>query len=484
MSFINNKALIGMSWAALERLISQLIQLTISIVLARLLLPSDYGIIGMLAIFMAISQTLMDSGFANALIQKKDRCDIDYYTAFYFNIIVGIILYLLIYLLAPWIAEFYHMPILKNVTRVYTLSLVINSLSIVQAVKFQIELRFKELALISISTVFFAGIIGVILAYNGFGVWALVLQAILSSLFRTLFLWYFAHWTPKFVISFESFNKMFSFGSKLLCSSLISTIYNNIYTLIIGKKFSSADVGFYNRGSNFAYLPTSTITGVIISVNYPILAKLQDNDKALIETYTQLLQAPLFILYPILVGLATLGNSFISILIGDKWLPCVGIMQILCVGYFFNPLTHLNLNLLYVKGRSDIVLKLEILKKPIAFAILLLTIPLGLKWMVIGQACYEFIAYIFNCHYTGKILNYGFIEQIKKIIPIIFRAYTMGAIIMITSPLFETDIYKLSGGIFIGILSYGILCHMMKDSTYIAIKNIISQKIKKNNTTK
>lgn len=483
MSSINNKAFIGMSWTALERLASQLIQLTISIVLARLLLPSDYGIIGMLAIFMAISQTLMDSGFANALIQKKDRCDIDYYTVFYFNIIIGGVLYLLFYILAPWIADFYNMSILKSITRVYTLTLIINSLSIVQSVKFQIELKFKELALISISTVFFTGIIGIILAFNGFGVWALVFQSILSSLFRTIFLWYFAHWTPKFIFSLESFNKMFSFGSKLLCSGLINTIYNNIYTLIIGKKFSSAEVGFYNRGSNFAYLPTSTITGVIVSVNYPILAKLQDNNNALIETYTKLLQAPLFFLYPLLIGLATLGNPFITILIGDKWLPCVSIMQILCIGYFFNPLTHINLNLLYVKGRSDLVLKLEFIKKPIAFSILLLTIPLGIKWMVIGQACYEFIAFSLNCHYTGKILNYGFIDQIKKIIPIIFRAYTMGAIIIITCPLFETDIHKLFGGVFIGIISYGILCHLMKDTTYIAIKNIILQKIK-NKTTK
>ena len=483
MNSINNKAFTGMSWTALERLVSQLIQLTISIVLARLLLPSDYGIIGMLAIFMAISQTLMDSGFANALIQKKDRCNIDYYTVFYFNIIIGIILYLFFYILAPWIADFYHMPILKSVTRVYTLTLVINSLSIVQSTKFQIELRFKELALISICTVFFTGIIGIILALNGFGVWALVCQAILSSLFRTLFLWYFARWTPKFIFSFESFNKMFSFGGKLLCSSLINTIYNNIYTLIIGKRFSSAEVGFYNRGSNFAYLPTSTITGVIVSVNYPILAKLQDNNNALIKTYAKLLQAPLFFLYPLLIGLATLGNPFITLLIGEKWIPCVSIMQILCVGYFFNPLTHINLNLLYVKGRSDLVLKLEFIKKPIAFSILLLTIPLGIKWMVLGQACYEFIAFILNCHYTGKILNYGFIHQIKKIIPIIFRAYTMGAIIIITSPLFDTNICKLFGGILIGVISYGILCHIMKDSTYIAIKNIILQKMN-NNTTK
>lgn len=476
MSSLNNKVFIGMSWTALDRIVSQLVQLAISVVLARLLLPSDYGIIGMLAIFMAISQSLIDSGFASALIQKKDRNDIDYCTAFFFNIFIGGILYLLIYILAPYIADFYQMPILKSVTRVYTLSLIINSLSIVQTVKFQVELRFKELALISISTVFFTGIIGVILAYNGLGVWALVFQFIISSSLRTLFLWYFSHWTPRLVFSIESLNKMFSFGSKLLCSGLINTIYNNIYTLIIGKKFSSADVGFYNRGSNFAYLPTNTITSTIISVNYPILAKLQDNNKVLIETYTKLLQPPLFILYPVLIGLATLGDSFIAVLIGNKWLPCVSIMQILCIGYFFNPLTHINLNLLYVKGRSDLVLKLEFIKKTIAFVILFLTIPLGITWMVVGQACYEFIAFVLNCHYTGKILNYGFIKQMRKIIPIMFRAYFMGVIIIITSHLFYTDLSKLLGGFLIGFISYAILCHMMKDPTYETLKNRILQK--------
>ncbi len=474
---LKSKSMKGMAWTGASRLTTKVVQFLVGIVLARLLMPEDYGIIGMLAIFIAIAQTFIDSGFASALIQKKDRTETDYSTVFYFNFVISLFLYGLFYVSAPWIADFYSMPVLTDVIRVVTLALIINGLTIVQTAKLTIDLNFRLQAIASVMSVVLSGTIAIILAYKGWGVWALVFQGLFSAVVRAAILWTFSRWKPKRAFSYSSFQRLFSFGSKLLCSGMINTIYENLYTLVIGKTFSAAEVGFFNRGDHFAQLPTQTVQEMVVKVNYPILSSMQDDDAKLVTTYQKLLTAPVFLLYPLLVGLIVLAAPLVEFLIGAKWLPCVPILQIICVGCMFDPLTHINLNLLYVKGRSDLVLRLELIKKPIGFFILFVSIPFGILWMCAGRSLYSFIAFVFNCYYTKKMLDYGFYAQMRALFPIIVRSLLMGVAVFVIT-LYVTDVLaKLLIGILVGSLVYAILCYLMKDKTYMDIMQLVQKRL-------
>lgn len=467
-----------MSWTTLDKLGTELIQFLITIVLARLLMPSDYGIIGMLAIFIAISDTLLDSGFGNALIQKKDRTETDYSTVFYFNIVIGIVLYLILFVSAPWIANFYDMPILTDVLRVYMLTIIIHSLCIVQVAKLKIDLRFKVITLVSLPTIILTGFVGIVFAYHGFGVWALVYQALAQSLFRCGFLWWFAHWKPHLVFSVQSFQQLFSFGSKLLASSLINTVYSNIYTLVIGKTFSSVEVGYFNRANHFVYLPSKQTKNIVLSVSFPILTRMQDNRENLLNAYSKMVTVPMTLLFPLMIDLAILASPIVSILIGDKWLPSVYIMQILAIGYMFSPLSHINLNLLYVKGRSDLVLRLELIKKAFGFLILFSTLPFGIFWMIIGKAFYGFLAFVFNCYFTKKILDYGFWEQMKSLLPILVRSVLMGVLVWFVAGMCDNNWVKVIIGFFVSGVSYISLCWVMHDSTFLELRKMLFTKVR------
>ena len=478
-SELKSKAVSGIIWTSFERFGAYLIQLIISIILARILSPEDFGIIGMTVIFMLIANTLLDSGFGNALIQNKNRNETDYSTAFYFNLAVGIILYILLYISSPYIADFYNTQLLTPVCRALGLSLIFNSLTIAQTAKLTIEFKFKELSIITIITQFITGIIGIILAYLDYGVWALVFQNVGSCILRTILIEYYTKWYPSKPFSKESFYKMFGFGSKLLCSSIINTIYNNLYTLIIGKIYSPREVGYYAQGDKFAVLPSNIFLSVIMKVAYPLMAEVQDNTEKLRTSYKKILRTPIFILYPVLTLIIIYAEPIIILLIGEKWLPSVPILQILCLGTFFDPLTHINLNILYVKGRTDLVLKLEVVKKTIAFIILFSMIPLGLWWLCAGRAIYGFIAYSINCHYTKKIIDFSFWEQMKYNLPIILKSLLMGMISILSTVYVETYITKIIIGFIVGLFSYYAIAKLSKDESFIDIMNIIKSKKKK-----
>lgn len=465
-----------MAWTGFERIASIGIQFVIGIIIARLLSPEDYGIMGMLTIFIAIAQTFLDSGFANALIQKKDRTNIDFSTVFYFNTIISFILYAIMFIAAPFIAAFYNMPILTDITRIVTISLIINGLSIVQTAKLSIDLNFRLQAIASILSVILSGISGIFIAILGYGVWALVSQTIIAASVRTIILWIFSSWKPMFAFSIKSFKALFAFGSKILCSGIINTIYQDLYTLVIGRYFSAADVGFYNRANQFSFLPANTMTQTILKVNFPILSQYQDDNNQLLQAYKKLLRVPIFILYPIMFGIIAIASPLVEILLGNKWLPCVPILQILCLGYMWSPLTHINLNLLYVKGRGDLVLKLEFIKKPIAFIILFASIPFGLIGMCIGRAFYFFLAFALNCFYTNKILNYSFKNQIKELQTILLNSLIMFGIIYLLIQSISTALLKIIMGIVIGCVSYIILALIMKDESLKDLDNILRQK--------
>lgn len=481
MSSLRKEAIKGMSWSAVEKFASQAITFILGIVMARLLMPSDYGIIGMLSIFMAIASTIADSGFGSALIQKPKKTREDYSTFFLFNLGISTLLYLILFFSAPWIADFYHTPILKDVTRVVTLQLILNALFNAHSTKLRIDLRFKEISIISMISQILTGAVGVFLAYKGWGVWALVWQALFSCIIRGgLNILYLKGWMPGVSFSKDSFHALFGFGSKILASSLINTIYGNLYTLIIGRKFTSSEVGYYNRGVQLASFPSNVAMEMILGVNYPILARLQDDNARLVQAYRKMLTLPLFILYPAIIGLGVLAEPVVGLLLKEKWLPCVPFLQVMCFGAVFTPLTHINLNLLYVKGRSDLVLKLELIKKPIGFSLIFLTMQFGIMWLMVGKALYEFIAFSFNCHYTGKILGYGWKEQMREIVPILIKAILMGVVVYLVSMVLSGWWAKLIIGIATGITTYLLIAVLTKDDSLREILSILKGLFRKN----
>lgn len=471
----SSKVAIGMGWTLVERMSVQVCQFVIGILLARLLSPSDYGTIGMLAIFMAIAQSLLDSGFNRALIQKKDRTNVDYSTVFYFNLVVSIVLYALFFMAAPYIADFYHTPIIKDVSRVIFLSVVINAFSIVQTAKLTIELNFKLQSLATIISVVVSGTIGVVFAYSGYGVWALVAQGISSALVRTFILWMFSHWKPLLTFSKESFISLFSFGSKLLIGDFIHTIYTNLYTLVIGRTFSSSNVGYYNLSNTYALLPYSIFSQVVNKVIFPILSEKQEDNAELLNVYNKLFKVPMFLYVPLMFGIAALAEPLVCILIGEKWIDCVPLLQILCIGYVFAPMSAINLNLLYVKGRSDISLKLDFIKKPLGLLLLFTSIPLGIWWMCFGKALYELVAFAANCYYTKKILNNGFKEQFFAILPILLYSTAMFACILLVNQLFSSYWLMLIVGFILGLGIYVGLAAYFKEEALKTYYRIIKK---------
>lgn len=474
---LKDKAVSGAMWRIVEISVNQVVTFVVGIILARILSPEDYGVVGMLTIFFAVAGCFGDCGFGTALVQNKGRTDEDYSTAFIFNVAASLVLYVILFVSAPYIALFYNTPILCDITRVSALSFIISGLTGIQYSRLNIDLKFKFRSQISILGQLISCATGLILAFLGFGVWALVFQGIASSIITGIVLWLSSGWKPKLIFSTKSFRRLWSFGVNMLGSALINKIYNNLYTLVIGKCYSSASVGMYNRANGYASLPTNIIMDMSLGINFPILVKLQDDRDRLLSAYEKLLKVPIYILYPLLLGLIVLAEPTIQVMIGDKWLPCVPYLQILCVGYMFYPLNGLNVNLLIVKGRPDLVLKLDLFKKPIGILLLVAAIPFGIMWMMVGKALYSLIVYAMNCYYTNKILDYGFIKQVKVLIPILLNSIVMGAVIIFATYFIESNIVKLAVGIPLGAILYASVGYLRRDDALFEIINIVKSKI-------
>ena len=474
---LKDKAVSGAMWRIAELFCNQIAAFVIGIILARLLAPEDYGVIGMLAVFFSVASCFKDCGFGTALVQNKNRTEEDFSTAFIFNVGSSILIYLVLFIAAPFIADFYNMPILTNVTRVSAISFIISGLTGIQYTKLNIDLRFKFRSQLSILATILTGVTGISLAFMDFGVWALVFQGLVSGIIIGIVLWYCSGWKPKLVFSTKSFKSLWKFGSNMLGSGIINAIYNNLYTLVIGKCYNPVSVGMYNRANGYASLPASVVMDMSLGLNFPLLAKIQDDRERLINAYEKLLKVPFYVLYPVLIGLIVLAEPLIQVMIGDKWLPCVPYLQILCVGYMFYPLNGLNVNLLMVKGRPDIVFKLDLIKKPLGIFLLVVAIPFGIIWMMVGKAAYSVIVYSMNCYYTNKLFDYGFIKQIKVLIPIILNSLLMGAVVFFSVYFLQSNVLKLILGIPLGIFTYSVVGFLRKDDALFEIINIVKSKL-------
>jgi teichuronic acid exporter len=453
-SSLTNQTVKSVAWSAVERFSVQAIQFVISIILARLVAPSEYGLIAMLTIFIAIAQSFVDSGFSNALVQKKNRTETDFSTVFYFNIVISLLVYIILFISAPYIALFYKEPLLELVCKWMGLSLIIQGLSVVQIAKLTVLLDFKTQAKASLIAVIISGLLGVFLAYHGYGVWALLVQSLLNNLLNTFFLWVFAKWIPKLIFSWQSLKTLFSFGSKLLLSGLLHTVYINLYTLVIGRKYSAMDVGYFNQSSLLARFPSVSLMAIISRAIYPIQCENKDDDEVLYSSFINYLRMSCYIIFPIMIGLAVVAKPLILVLLTDKWLPMSDLLSILCLGYMWIPIMVMNNQILNVKGRSDYFLKSEVIKKIVGIVILLVTIPFGLTVICIGLFVYNLFDMIIIIYYSKKVIDIGYYKQFESVFPIFSLSVAMGGIIYLSLLITSNAYLQLSLGVLIGIVSY------------------------------
>ena len=474
MEELKEKTLSGVKWSALGRFSTQGVSFVISILLARVLTPSDYGVVGMIGIFMAIAQTFIDSGFGSALIRKKDCTDTDYSTAFYFNAVVGVVCYLILFISAPFIARFFSTPILKDIVRVLSINLFLGSLTIVQGAKLTAAVDFKSQAKISLVTTIVSGCIGLIMAYNGYGVWSLVYQSVASSVVRTILFWFVTKWKPQHTFSKQSFKYLFGFGSKILSASLLHTIYSNLTTILIGKFYTPKDLGYYTRGEGLAILPSSNITGVLQSVTYPILSKIQDDDERLIQVYRKYIRITSMVIFFGMFLMASLAEPLIITLFTSKWQDSVIYLQVFCLAYMFDHLCQLNLNILYVKGRSDLVLRLEVIKKTISISMIVAAIPFGVLAICISRALYTQIAVIINTYYTGKLFGLGYFAQVKDFFRYLICSFfaVLPAFILTYTSLSEMAVLFI--GAITSCLFYWLL--VRRDEGFIELLNLVQKR--------
>ncbi|MCG9639522.1 lipopolysaccharide biosynthesis protein [Vibrio sp. Isolate34] len=418
MSSIKRKTANGLKWSAIERILTQFVQLIVMLYLARLLGPEAFGLIGMLAIFIAVSQVLIDSGFTSALIRKKDVVDEDFTTAFLFNVVSSLVCYLLLYISSETIAEFFKQPELITLTKVISIVIIINSLTIVQKAMLTIAMDFKTQAKASIISVLISSFVAIIFALNEFGVWSLVAQTITMSICNAIMLNIFCPWKPRLAFSLLSFRYLFNFGSKLLLSGILDTIYKNIYQVIIGKYFNVGQVGQFTQANQVSSVPAITMTSIIQRVTYPMLSKMQGDSTQLESAYLLTLRLAAAVIFPLLFGLAVTAEWLITTILGSEWAMAAELVTILSVGFLLYPIHAINLNLLQVKGRTDLFLKLEVIKKILITVILFITVPLGIKAMCVGLTIHSYIALVINTYYTGKIANLSLKRQIYSLLPI------------------------------------------------------------------
>ncbi len=444
----------GFVWSGIERFSIQGIGFLLSIIIARIVSPSSYGLIVMIQVFLSFSQIFIDGGFANALIQKKDRSAIDYYTVFLFNLAVAVGLYALFFFAAPYIASFYNESQLTSLTRVISLSLILSSLSIVQRAKLTIELDFKTQTKAGILAVIISGICGVVCAYSGMEVWALVIQSLISQIVISFSLMYFSRWTPRLQFSTESFKKMFSYGSKLMASNLITGIYINLANLIIGKKYSAADLAYYNRGFTLTQFPSANIAEVMNRIIFPVLTSLQDDKKKLIEAYEKYLHLSNYIILPLMMLLIVLAHPLIEILLTEKWLSAVPYIQIYSLNFMLYAVMLQTGNPVSAIGHSGILLKYQFVKRSVSFFLLIATVGISVKavcWGVLASSVFEVII---NMYVLRKEIGIGFRKQIKPQMDVALSVGIMGICVFLWTLITKSAYFQLFIGSLIGMLTY------------------------------
>ncbi len=466
-------------WRFAERCGAQLVTFVVSIVLARILVPEDYGTIALVTVFTTILQVFVDSGLGTALIQKKDADDLDFSSVFYFNFIVCLILYAGMFIAAPSIARFYGDVSLIAIVRVISLTIVISGVKGIQQAYVSRHMLFKRFFFSTIGGTVFSAFLGIAMAYAGYGVWALVVQQLSNTAIDTLILWLTVKWRPKRSFSWKRLEELLSYGWKLLVSALLDTGYNNITNLIIGKVYSSSDLAFYNQGDKFPKVIVSNINTSIDSVLLPSMSNVQNDRQGVKRMTRRAIKTSTYVMAPLMMGLAFCADSIVRVILTDKWLPCVLYMQIFCFTYMFWPIHTANLNAIKALGRSDLFLKLEIIKKIVGIVILLFTMRISVKAMAYSMIVTSILGQVINSWPNYKLLNYGYFEQIKDILPSIVLATVMGVLISLIRLLNIAPGFMLLIQMVLGVVIYIYGSYILKLESFEYLLDMIKSFIKR-----
>ena len=450
----------------MERGGTQGVQFIVQIVLARLLLPEDYGMIALVMIFISIADVFVKSGFNTALVQKTNSDILDFSSVFYLSLSVSALLYVILYLTSPLIANFYRLPQLVLVFRIISITLFFGAFNSIQNAFISKNMLFKKLFISSIGAILVSGTIGIIAAYSGLGVWALVLQQITNQFMITVILWFTVKWRPQLLFSFKRVRLLFSFGWKLLASALLNTLYMNLRTLIIGRIYSPMILGYYNRGQQFPQLIVANIDGSIQAVMLPTLSAHQDDRIRVKEIVRRSIVTSTYVMFPMMMGLAVVAKPLVIILLTEKWLPAVPFLQIFCASYAIMPIHTANLQAINALGRSDIFLKLEIIKKIIGISIIIISLPFGIFALAIGSVLGGFIGSFLNAYPNKILLDYSYLEQLIDIFPSLLLSIIMGVIIYFFNFLMIPSGYILLIQVTIGSGLYITLSVVLKLESY------------------
>lgn len=479
MESLKSRTIKGVGWGTLQSLLNYGVGFVVGIVLARLLGPGDYGLIGMAVIFINLSQAIIDSGLSSSLIRKKDASDEDFQTVFLVNMGISVLMYGFLFLIAPVIATFFKEPRLVAVLRVLTVVLFFNALSMVQRTKLTKKIDFKSLTKASVSAALISGVVGISMAYMGYGVWALVAQRLVQEFVRTIALWWCSKWIPRLQFSKERFKEHFSFGWKLLVSGILSSTMREATNAVIGRCYSALSLGYYTKARRFTTMVSQNLTSIVQSVTYPSLSEIQDDKERLRSAYRTTIRVTMLVTFSAMLMLAAIAKPLVLTLIGEKWLPTVGMLQVTCFYMMLYPLHSLNLNMLQVAGRSDLYLRLEIIKTALITVPLTLGVWKSIYWMLWGYVAIGFVAYYLNAYYSGRFVGYSMLQQVRDILPdFLVAAISAAAVWTITLLPFNCYVQLacqcvLGLGLIIG------LCKLFKLPEYEEIKTIVYQYIKK-----
>ena len=474
---LKNRALKGSFWSAADAFLGYGVTFLVGIILARILSPEEYGLIGIVLIFTSVLSGIVDSGFSNALIRKKTVSNKDYNTMFIINMVMSFLLYILLWIFSPLIANFFLRPELTSITRVMGLLLVFQALSIAQVTILTKRIDFKTKTKASLIAALTSGTIGVVMAYLGYGVWSLVAQQLSNKLVYSLCLFAFNKWWPEMVFSYESFRYMWGFGWKIMLSGILNNIWNQLYQVVVGKCYSPATLGQYSRSKEYAQLFSANFTGILQRVTYPALSELQDDKVRMVSAYRRIIKISMFITAISMTFLGAVSEPLLYCLIGPKWHEASTYLPLICISMSLYPIHAINLNMLQVQGRSDIFLYLEIIKKIISIVPLCLGIFAGIYWMLIGSIFTGVIAFFLNSYYTGKKLEYSSWMQIKDITPSYAVALVIAIAVFFIKFLPLNYYLILAFQVIVGFMVFFIVCESLKMKEYLEIKEIATARI-------
>lgn len=477
---LKKQALSGFFWTALNLLGTQGLGLFVSLILARILLPAEFGLIAMLGIFLGVGTVLVSGGMTQSLIRSENLDEEDYATIFYFNLVVSILVYILTFFAAPYIASFYNQPLLTLVIRLYCLTFIINAFSAVQKTRLTKILDFKTQMKISMPSLLMGSVVGIAMAYAGYGVWSLVWMGLIQATASSIQFWYWSKWRPIFAFNVQKFKYHFGYGFKLMLSGILDIIFENAYVIIIGKYFAPTQVGYYSRGYSLSLMPVGIVNSIVTKVTFPLFASIQNEQEKLKTVYIKIMQMVIFIVAPILVIMAALAEPLFRFLLTEKWLPAVPYFQILCFTAIMYPIHGYNLQILVVKGRSDLFLKLEVFKKVMISVTILISFQWGIFGLLYGGLVLSIAGFFVNTHYSGKYLDYTAWQQAKDLLPLIFLSLFAGAIVYFLDYILSAsgwhDIFRLLIGASVGMTIYVALNYIFKIKSLNELILIIRRK--------